>query len=255
LVPFRALAAVVHPRVCGDRSRPRRASAPDCGSSPRVRRPRVADKEHRAFTWFIPACAETAQSGSRIISIHAVHPRVCGDRADGGDIGRSDDGSSPRVRRPPNSYWWGWQRFRFIPACAETAWSRLLGVPGATVHPRVCGDRSGLCAPTTAYCGSSPRVRRPLTNRPKMLGIRRFIPACAETAAAERPNSSCPPVHPRVCGDRSSEKRLFSLRFQTAKEGTGKSAELRHRPGDEKKQGGARRNPPAFGGFCRTSQI
>ena len=94
------LMSTVHPRVCGelatcrglirevDGSSPRvrgtpcrcrrRAETP-AGSSPRVRGTRVASQSRRRHEWFIPACAGNSPSPSCSVSVHSVHPRVCGE--------------------------------------------------------------------------------------------------------------------------------------------------------------------------------
>ena len=208
------------------------------GSSPRVR-----------------GTPTPSRNASRIAS---VHPRVCGERrpAPGRQPGRR--GSSPRVRGTHARARRRLLRDRFIPACAGNALAnwlldwladgsspRVRGTPrwrcGRTrkspVHPRVCGERA-----VAAWNG---------------LGAGRFIPACAGNAPAFRerrlaingssprvrgtpwrPGSrvSCRPVHPRVCGERTSCNSLINnaysgITLSTSKLGSGFVKEQAHGAG------------------------
>ena len=91
----------VHPRVCGERKRPRPP-------------PRTQQR-------FIPACAGNARCLRCLPTRRAVHPRVCGERSASCASREARSGSSPRVRgtRPPRRTLL--YRVRFIPACAGNA--------------------------------------------------------------------------------------------------------------------------------------
>ena len=87
-----------HPRVCGERPISDTGSAGLRGSSPRVRgthRCRAdATENHRV----IPACAGNATIDRLPLPSSAGHPRVCGERIEGGLQKARKNGSSPRVR-------------------------------------------------------------------------------------------------------------------------------------------------------------
>ena len=131
----------LHPRVCGERSRPNSNSNRSFGSSPRVRgtdRPSVGEDDRRRF---IPACAGNGRPSISLQRRLTVHPRVCGERLMTAGRWTSPDGSSPRVRgtgSPPRREG---SIPRFIPACAGNGPGRDLDGRGHTVHPRVCGER------------------------------------------------------------------------------------------------------------------
>ena len=91
----------VHPRVCGERRDPDSPSTPSTGSSPRVRGTQVPLSSRAAEIRFIPACAGNAYRLAWPRSLHAVHPRVCGERADAFADDCAAPGSSPRVRGTP----------------------------------------------------------------------------------------------------------------------------------------------------------
>ena len=172
----------VHPRVCGERVARQTANAGVAGSSPRVRGTPTRQPGKRYSMRFIPACAGNARAPAYSPPWSPVHPRVCGERAHGGDLPPRAHGSSPRVRgTPPAGPPCGPPR-RFIPACAGNARpvdAPLLVVP---VHPRVCGERPPEDSRMRSVSGSSPRVRG---TRSRCGRIRRTSP-----------------VHPRVCGER-----------------------------------------------------
>ena len=168
------------------------------------------------YVRFIPACAGNALvaggqnargAGSSprvrgtlrrrggVLMSEPVHPRVCGERAGRRARERTHDGSSPRVRgtHPPSNY--RKHRRRFIPACAGNA-SRTNGHQHkASVHPRVCGER------TIAAAAGGLAVR--------------FIPACAGNARSQSGARSRRTVHPRVCGERGQlpVRPVARLRF------------------------------------------
>ena len=152
---------------------------------------------------FIPACAG---NGSRLASellTTSVHPRVCGERSSFPRSPRSKAGSSPRVRGtvvfPPGRL----SEWRFIPACAGNGSLQLSLDFHASVHPRVCGERSITKLRAQKEVGSSPRVRGTVNvifgHRPS----HRFIPACAGNGPSAPSGLPACPVHPRVCGERT----------------------------------------------------
>ena len=74
--------------------------------------------------------------------------------------------------------------------------------PLASVHPRVCGERSVNMISSRSVTGSSPRVRGTRTPFDLECIELRFIPACAGNAWSKPVKASSIPVHPRVCGER-----------------------------------------------------
>ena len=135
--------------------------------------------------------------------IHAVHPRVCGERDRRLAASVSCSGSSPRVRGTREPTGSRLATPRFIPACAGNA--RLLkgGCSRASVHPRVCGERSQPWSCPASPAGSSPRVRGTPAWTMCIRCTWRFIPACAGNAAWWPASGRFEAVHPRVCGERA----------------------------------------------------
>ena len=97
-----------------------------------------------------------------------------------------------------------WLPGRFIPACAGNTPAQPVQSAHWSVHPRVCGEHSGLCVRMSHSSGSSPRVRGTPLNRRWPAWHRRFIPACAGNTYPGFRRSGRDPVHPRVCGEHAS---------------------------------------------------
>ena len=135
------LSSAVHPRVCGERQRLGCCALCISGSSPRVRGTGTAGAPMPRHCRFIPACAGNGNCRPPPKKPSPVHPRVCGERAGGHDVGGVGVGSSPRVRGTAVPPQFIKQVPRFIPACAGNGCG-CCGVGRApSVHPRVCGER------------------------------------------------------------------------------------------------------------------
>ena len=172
------------------------------GSSPRVRGTPSAQGHDESRGRFIPACAGNAEAvGSRLRG-RAVHPRVCGERGVSVASVEQMDGSSPRVRGTRERFRVIAVSIRFIPACAGNASASRRRLLGSTVHPRVCGERATTQQFISQMGGSSPRVRGTRLEAHRILGLARFIPACAGNAAGTDVQDNSVAVHPRVCGER-----------------------------------------------------
>ena len=196
------IAKSVHPRVCGERRPPLSGQGVRVGSSPRVRGTPGRGSAAIAPPRFIPACAGNAAPSGPGTGRAPVHPRVCGERSWAARSIMPSPGSSPRVRGTPSPSPAACPSGRFIPACAGNALAPGGRHPHGTVHPRVCGERTGGGGGWGVASGSSPRVRGTLHNlwcQPRYV---RFIPACAGNAWGPSPGSYIAPVHPRVCGER-----------------------------------------------------
>ena len=99
---------------------------------------------------------------------------------------------------------------RFIPACAGNALPALPPKDSPAVHPRVCGERYKYVDQGFGLIGSSPRVRGTRDAHVFRRHLPRFIPACAGNAVRRAPTAWKSPVHPRVCGERSTRDLIRS---------------------------------------------
>ena len=133
---------------------------------------------------------------------------MCGERRVPTGILSVTAGSSPRVRGTALSRRSRLLSRRFIPACAGNGHPAPRHRSWTPVHPRVCGERWLRSRGLPEIVGSSPRVRGTDLLAGLYTPEERFIPACAGNGSRIRPCPIRPPVHPRVCGERSSEARL-----------------------------------------------
>src|SRR5690625_108274 len=132
-----------------------------------------------------------------------VHPRGCGEHADGEIQSLQRIGSSPRVRgtlalnrviRFPG---------RFIPAGAGNTQKPRMPARIGAVHPRGCGEHDSTSAVAGMAYGSSPRVRGTPLILPDKSVVLRFIPAGAGNTSMALAAVTTSPVHPRGCGEHS----------------------------------------------------
>ena len=199
------------------------------------------DAARPAVRRFIPACAGNALTCAARSRGNAVHPRVCGERADGAHAVAVHHGSSPRVRGTLSWFVRISASLRFIPACAGNAVDRTSFSSRASVHPRVCGERVLLRDIAVAAAGSSPRVRGTPCFEVRLMIAARFIPACAGNAFPGSAGDAVRSVHPRVCGERVG---LWRTPFPSA----GSSPRVRGTPGAGRVVNTGRRFIPACAG-------
>ena len=190
-----------HPRVCGEQTRAADTTAPNTGSSPRVRGTETDRPGFRALNRIIPACAGNRTTRPPLRSSPSDHPRVCGEQDMPACSRILHGGSSPRVRGTVDPFPAYGEIVRIIPACAGNR--RKLGQAGSGVsdHPRVCGEQR--CGPPGAATtsGSSPRVRGTVCAPGVLRRAHRIIPACAGNRLPGAAPADERADHPRVCGE------------------------------------------------------
>ena len=169
----------VHPRVCGEQIKFRIRLCPEVGSSPRVRGTGAKAESLGFLQRFIPACAGNRTNRLLLRLLVAVHPRVCGEQILFACARPVLSGSSPRVRGTAKSGASQPHSQRFIPACAGNSGGNQVLSNANAVHPRVCGEQTGVSCYYCFYRGSSPRVRGTVYSTHRRAGQHRFIPACA----------------------------------------------------------------------------
>ena len=153
------LRAAVHPRTCGEHTRPPRLPSRSRGSSPHMRGTPGIGLVGSILVRFIPAHAGNTKFRSRHIAPAAVHPRTCGEHH-GAICPLRDDR-------------------RFIPAHAGNTDSGFQWADYGAVHPRTCGEHSAASMATCVCAGSSPHMRGTLEGGKVVVVGRRFIPAHA----------------------------------------------------------------------------
>ena len=196
----------VHPRVCGEAGcQDRRASRPS-GPSPRVRGSLPDIPSQSDPLGSIPACA--GKPTTRNISVRAirVHPRVCGEALLVVWLTVLYSGPSPRVRGSRPTAVRGGCGQGSIPACAGKPASDRRVPRCSRVHPRVCGEARRPARAARLHRGPSPRVRGSLPPRSTAGRREGSIPACAGKPDHGKRRRDRLRVHPRVCGEASSEQ-------------------------------------------------
>ena len=151
------------------------------GSSPRVRGPPVNTVWITVHTGLIPASAGTTRMDWVPKYPSTAHPRECGDHLTIYGQGILEQGSSPRVRGPPEGGLFGGGLVGLIPASAGTTQPLRPRYSSVTAHPRECGDHGRVRFLAWIGWGSSPRVRGPLSGSAICQGRVRLIPASAGT--------------------------------------------------------------------------
>ena len=184
--------AAVHPRMRGERVGGEVAVLGPAGSSPHARgTPDLRENDPMTHR-FIPACAGNATLPPLRWQGMTVHPRMRGER-------RGVDAMTL-------------SSIRFIPACAGNAVSASPQPQWKPVHPRMRGERLRVQADSGESGGSSPHARGTRVHPVRYQRRRRFIPACAGNARSFQPIRRKNSVHPRMRGERTSNKLLIYRR-------------------------------------------
>ena len=198
-----ARASSVHPRLRGEHSAPLKTTASPSGSSPPARGtfhhvvgPVLAGR-------FIPACAGNMVLQPPRRRTMAVHPRLRGEHFGGSARAARQTGSSPPARGTSSASSSANSNVRFIPACAGNIGVPLLGVRGASVHPRLRGEHHQGKAGGGDLYGSSPPARGTSAEAQLFLCQKRFIPACAGNIERTFAKLFLNSVHPRLRGEHS----------------------------------------------------
>ena len=179
-----------------------------------------------------PTCAGKRAWPYRPPTSGRDHPRVCGEKGQVLTTSEIKKGSPPRVRGKVVVRLVLGHSLGITPACAgkrpipPSAACAATGITPACAgkrcvpsvqrlhpwdHPRVCGEKTRSCSQTTSNRGSPPRVRGKdlgITNAIKSYGI---TPACAGKRLCAFPPPDSTWDHPRVCGEKNSEKAAKDL--------------------------------------------
>ena len=201
-----------HPRVCGEHKMSKYLNPTTLGSSPRMRGAQPDKRDWLIAFGIIPAYAGSTSRPRPSTGTTRDHPRVCGEHRGLTIIGKSAQGSSPRMRgalprHVPANSWGG-----IIPAYAGSTTCRWQMRLTCRDHPRVCGEHGRFPHAARGRRGSSPRMRGAHALDWSFgfdLGI---IPAYAGSTDLIDPEGEDDEDHPRVCGEhRVDARRRFDL--------------------------------------------
>ena len=191
-----------HPRVCGEKRNIPRFAAFSVGSPPRVRgkaAPRAVIRQQIGIT---PACAGKSRARLYDLALVQDHPRVCGEKTSARMASSWSVGSPPRVRGKEQRLNKLYYTSGITPACAGKRRLTAFAARPRGDHPRVCGEKSGLCRTAEKIPGSPPRVRGKVSAAFFPFGTRGITPACAGKSAIRCTFSPMDWDHPRVCGEK-----------------------------------------------------
>ena len=205
----RAVTLAATKQFAGSSPHARGTQSPPCGCAPRKR--------------FIPACAGNACGISTGQVSPPVHPRMRGERHCCRYRFPVVTGSSPHARGTPSGRGAAPARSGFIPACAGNAFSPDSSRWSYTVHPRMRGEREDLGRIQPMATGSSPHARGTRLITRSRSRVERFIPACAGNARAAPGWGWGHTVHPRMRGERTSNKLLIYRRKSEPSDSTKRS--------------------------------
>ena len=168
-----------HPRVCGEHICGCGRTTDNPGSSPRLRGAQEERQDRDGGHGIIPASAGSTLARYKRSQRPRDHPRVCGEHTISDGALSGAEGSSPRLRGAPHTIVCATAATRIIPASAGSTPRTGPPVASARDHPRVCGEHPGSTIVSTAFLGSSPRLRGARARLPKLLELPGIIPASA----------------------------------------------------------------------------
>ena len=213
----------VHPRIRGERSGNGKRLIRSIGSSPHTRGTRIPIPLPSPKIRFIPAYAGNANWLCAYWRTSSVHPRIRGERQFARQNTLYAKGSSPHTRGTPGTMRRQPYPVRFIPAYAGNATRPTRTSTSPTVHPRIRGERFWVKHSYSAFPGSSPHTRGTRAVHVRGFAGHRFIPAYAGNADPGPSGMTGHPVHPRMRGERTSNKLLIYLRKSEPSDSTNHS--------------------------------
>ena len=156
----------------------------------------------------IPAYAGKRRSDWIIRSIYWDHPRMCGEKVDGGRNRSRQMGSPPRMRGKICADVIVHIQPGITPACAGKSRSQPRLPCTGRDHPRVCREKFTFFSRGISQSGSPPHVRgkvKPVLWAARVAGI---TPAYAGKRCRSPAFRSMPWDHPRVCGEKSDRPNI-----------------------------------------------
>ena len=130
------------------------------------------------------------------------HPRVCGEKSAVSGCCAATSGSPPRMRGKVTASVGIAVAPGITPAYAGKSNALLREAGRIWDHPRVCGEKLGLCLLCIRCLGSPPRMRGKAVATRKEAESIRITPAYAGKSGANRLQAGNAQDHPRVCGEK-----------------------------------------------------
>ena len=130
------------------------------------------------------------------------HPRVCGEKMCCTAIAFRSSGLPPRMRGKAFHRFWHHRGQGITPAYAGKRPTQRHGRRYSRDHPRVCGEKNGICRAKVPHLGSPPRMRGKALCGLDVHIHAGITPAYAGKRAGRCPDGCTPWDYPRVCGEK-----------------------------------------------------
>ena len=216
-------AAQDHPRVCGEKREPPRASSSKYGSPPRMRGKVIKRPVCVRVLGITPAYAGKSIGDACPEKAVKDHPRICGEKLYAMKPARAGKGSPPHMR---GKDWaaccaagisgitpaYAGKRVRMkapldstvgiTPAYAGKSGSSLSWRMLLWDHPRICGEKDSTSPQGNTAAGSPPHMRGKVENTAQKQNDRRITPAYAGKRSHAPLRCTLPWDHPRICGEK-----------------------------------------------------
>ena len=131
-----------HPRVCGEKDKAAEKAQHLRGSPPRVRGKDTLGQIVHTGVGITPACAGKSLWSPLLLILAEDHPRVCGEKVDGGRNRSRQMGSPPRMRGKGIVDAGKRCGVGITPAYAGKSQGNQDREKQAGDHPRVCGEKA-----------------------------------------------------------------------------------------------------------------
>ncbi len=199
-----------HPRACGEKGNPTDYQTLVMGSPPRVRGKVLSATGHPVLPRITPARA--GKRGNCLESSCKAwdHPRACGEKIPMTRIVEEIQGSPPRVRGKATKGAGNGEDVGITPARAGKRRRRERNVLRCRDHPRACGEKGDAMSVDAIVQGSPPRVRGKVPAGLESAFPNGITPARAGKRRRRDYHSSSSGDHPRACGEKTPERRLWT---------------------------------------------
>ena len=149
-----------------------------------------------------PAYAGKSTKSRSVTRWRWDHPRICGEKPVGAEMGAIVPGSPPHMRGKGSIYGDTLKGTGITPAYAGKRLKRPMGDASAEDHPRICGEKA--CAGRNRSCekGSPPHMRGKATVSRFIMMPMGITPAYAGKSITRLGEISLPKDHPRICGEK-----------------------------------------------------
>ena len=136
---------------------------------------------------------------------------MCGEKIPITEADGPQKGSPPHVRGKAVLHEVGRRGLGITPACAGKRLWPVRVMPLHMDHPRMCGEKKLRRRGTSCCLGSPPHVRGKALRKYWQTNSAGITPACAGKSMMQSRTATAARDHPRMCGEKSSGCRMYSV--------------------------------------------